>query len=305
MRKIGKALKRTGGASTEYQHAIIDLKSLENVLRHLESLELNQENEKHINAIRGMALACQLPLRDFWTKLEKYEASLGPFSSPQWFRGLPQKSKWAITFAEEVEKMRAMVAAKTVSISLLLAMDLSYGFTSSKEQDHTLTRKDSKSLSDMKANLGKRQEKEYSELLSKAAEHRSTLGSVERRIINIEDGIQQAAQTSDKKFEALSSDVQETKATIMSLRGVGQQIMSFVSAFPLEMRDLLQKILQSNWQIYNVLLSIQQSPKPSPTQSLDSNIQFEDAMGELIPLPYVYFRHWEVFNYPFKTLSYD
>ena len=74
-----------------------------------------------------MALACQLPLRDFLTKMEKYEAALGPFSSPQWFRGLPQKSKWAVTFAEEVEKMRALVAAKTVSISLLLAMDLSYG----------------------------------------------------------------------------------------------------------------------------------------------------------------------------------
>lgn len=127
MRKISKALKRTGGASTEYQLAIIELKGLENVLRHLESLEPNQDNERHINAIRGMALACQLPLRDFLTKLEKYEASLGPFSPPQWFRGLPQKSKWAVTFAEEVEKMRALVAAKAVSISLLLAMDLSYG----------------------------------------------------------------------------------------------------------------------------------------------------------------------------------
>ena len=127
MRKISKALKRTGGASTEYQLAIIELKGLENVLRHLESLEPNQDNERHINAIRGMALACQLPLRDFLTKMENYEASLGPFSSPQWFRGLPQKAKWAVTFAEEVEKMRALVTAKTVSISLLLAMDLSYG----------------------------------------------------------------------------------------------------------------------------------------------------------------------------------
>ena len=127
MRKISKALKRTGGASTEYQLAIIELKGLENVLRHLESLEPNQDNQRHINAIRGMALACQLPLRDFLTKMENYEASLGPFSSPQWFRGLPQKSKWAVTFAEEVEKLRALVTAKTVSISLLLAMDLSYG----------------------------------------------------------------------------------------------------------------------------------------------------------------------------------
>ena len=79
-----------------------------------------------------MALACQLPLRDFLMKVEKYEASLGPFSSPQWFRGLPQKSKWAVAFGEEVDKMRALIAAKTVSISLLLATDLSYEATFSK-----------------------------------------------------------------------------------------------------------------------------------------------------------------------------
>lgn len=157
----------------------------------------------------------------------------------------------------------------------------------------------------MEANLGKRREKEHSELLSKVAEHRSILDSVGERITNIEDRVQQATQTSDEKLEALSSNVEATKAAVMSFRGVGQQIMSFFSAFPLEMRDLLQKILQSNWQIYHILLSIQQSPTRSPTQSLDSNIQLEDAMGELIPLPYVYFRHWEVLNCPFEHLSYD
>ena len=148
----------------------------------------------------------------------------------------------------------------------------------------------------MEAHLGKRQEKRHSELLSKAAEHRSSLNSMEGRITNIGDRIQHAAQTADVKLEALSSDVTATKFAVMSLRGIGQQLMTFVTAFPLEIRGLLQRILQSNWQIYHILLSIQQTPTPSPTQSLDSNIQFEDAMGELIPLPYVYFRHWEVIN---------
>lgn len=171
-------------------------------------------------------------------------------------------------------------------------------------QHRTLTRQYSKSLSKMEANLGKRREKEHSELLSKVAEHRSTLDSLGERITNIKDRIQQAAQTSDEKLEALSSDVEATKAAVMSFRGVKQQITSVFSAFPLEMRDLLQKIHQSNLQIYHILLRIQQSPTQSPTQSLDSNIQFEDAMGELIPLPYVYSRHWEVLNCSFKHLPY-
>ena len=166
---------------------------------------------------------------------------------------------------------------------------------SNEEQHHrTLTRHYSNSISKMETNVGKRQEKEHSELLSKAAEHRSALYSMNGRITNIEDGIRHAAQKSDNKLEALSSDVETTKAAVMSFRGIGQQIIVFISTFPLEMHDIIQKILRSNWQIYHILLSIQQSPTQSPTQLLDSNIQLEDAMGELLSLPYVYFRHWEV-----------
>lgn len=125
MQKVAKALKETGGASTEYQQVVIELKSLEGILRHLETLETTEDNVNHVNAIRGMALACQLPLRDFMGRLERYGAALGPFADKRPFRGIVSKSKWAITFAEEVERLRAMVAAKDISISLLLAMNTS------------------------------------------------------------------------------------------------------------------------------------------------------------------------------------
>lgn len=117
---------------------------------------------------------------------------------------------------------------------------------------------------------------------------------MEGRIINIEDGMEQATQDSRDRLDALSSNVDATKAAVLSLRGMGQNIMSFISTFPIEMRDLLQKILLSNWQVYHMLLTIQQSPAPSPTGILESNIKFEDAMGELKELPYEFFRHWEV-----------
>lgn len=125
MRRISKALKETGGASTEYQLVIIELKSLENILRHLETLQPTEDNVTHINAIRGMALACQLPLRDFMVKLEKYESTLGPFADNKSLRAMARKSKWAVVFAQEVERLRAMVAAKNISLNLLLAMNTS------------------------------------------------------------------------------------------------------------------------------------------------------------------------------------
>ena len=121
IRKISKALKETGGASTEYQNAVIELKGLKRALQHLEALEPTDDNLSHVNAIRGMALACQLPLRDFMTKLEKYEASMGPWESRSSFGAAGRKAKWAVSFATEVEKLRAVVAAKQLSLNLLLA----------------------------------------------------------------------------------------------------------------------------------------------------------------------------------------
>ena len=44
-------------------------------------------------------------------KVEKYEFALGPFAKKQLFRGAQRKTQWAVSFAEDVEKIRAMVAA--------------------------------------------------------------------------------------------------------------------------------------------------------------------------------------------------
>lgn len=72
-----------------------------------------------------MALACQLPLRDFMVKLERYESTLGPFADNKSLRVMARKSKWAVIFSQEVERLRVMVSAKNISLSLLLAMNTS------------------------------------------------------------------------------------------------------------------------------------------------------------------------------------
>ena len=96
----------------------------------------------------------------------------------------------------------------------------------------------------MKASLEKQREKDQPELLSKAAEHRSALDCVEVRVKNIEDGIQDSVQKSTATLQARSVDVEITKAALMSFQSVKQRIIGFVSAFPSEIRDLLQRILQ-------------------------------------------------------------
>jgi len=120
VRKVAKALHKTGGASSRYQHILYELNALCSILQLLESLQPTEENASHVNAIRGMALACQLPLRDFLAKLEKYENSLSPFSTHNLFKAAGRKTQWAVTMDEEIEKLRASVAAKVISINLLL-----------------------------------------------------------------------------------------------------------------------------------------------------------------------------------------
>ena len=82
----------------------------------------------------------------------------------------------------------------------------------------------------------------------------------------------------------------------MSLGRIGQHVMDFVTTFPAEMRGLLRAILQSNWQLYQLLRASQHRLGPSPTGLLDSNIVFEDALGQVQELPYQTCRHWEVCN---------
>ena len=76
----------------KFQQAIIELNCLKYVLRQLEALEPTDDNLNHVNAIRDMALACQLPLRDFLTKLEIFEAPLGPFARGSSFRAAHSKT---------------------------------------------------------------------------------------------------------------------------------------------------------------------------------------------------------------------
>ena len=130
--------------------------------------------------------------------------------------------------------------------------------------------------------------------MSMVIENRAALGRVEHEMGHMSNDLREANAVSHEKLDALSTKADAIQTSIVSLRGLGEQIMNYIGHFPEDIRDLLRSILQSNWQLYQVLLQIQQSTPHSPTGLLDSNIKFEDALGEYSELPYEYFRHWEV-----------
>jgi hypothetical protein len=98
------------------------LESLERILTGLRQLEPTESTQHHVTAIQALALASQLPLQDFLVQLEKYEASLGPFSDRGSFRTAGRKSQWAIVMGEKVEKLKACLTGNIVSINMLLQL---------------------------------------------------------------------------------------------------------------------------------------------------------------------------------------
>ncbi|KAF1963532.1 hypothetical protein CC80DRAFT_397402 [Byssothecium circinans] len=121
--KVSKAVKEKSGAATEYQHVLLELQALERTLQYLQGLRPTESNIDHVNAVRGMALTCRIPLHEFLEKLRKYEASLGPFPGHHKTRWntLGRKSQWAVLMSDEVTKLRTAIGAKVLSINLLLA----------------------------------------------------------------------------------------------------------------------------------------------------------------------------------------
>ena len=119
--KIGKALRDTNGAASEYRLVQQDLQSLRLILEHIQALTPNDANAGHIKALQGMSLTCLVPLREFADKLDRcYNSTLRADSNRNVFCRGGRKAQWAALTTEEVSKFRAVMSAKVASIFLLL-----------------------------------------------------------------------------------------------------------------------------------------------------------------------------------------
>ncbi|KAL8784372.1 MAG: hypothetical protein Q9213_004024 [Squamulea squamosa] len=272
IKKISRALRDSGGASSEYQGAVIELENLQRTLQHLGSIEPTEDNINHVNAIRGMALACQLPLQDFLAKLSKYEMSLGPWASHSFLRNATRKAQWATAFSDDVKQLRALVAAKQISISLLLAA-------------HT---------SETVSKLSVKVNQQHLDLQHKTMTNSAKIDQTTSMINAVHVDTEKAKVAIHEKIDRLSSTLDQVQTSVSSARSLAQQLFDFFISFSWEPQKTMRAIVRSNWQMYRVLLEVQNSVSKTPTGRLDSNIKFENALGEYWEFPYEIFRHWEV-----------
>lgn len=139
-----------------------------------------------------------------------------------------------------------------------------------------------------------RMKEEHGHLMSKITEHWNIMYKVQGHIERVEEGAISRAADTIKRLDAVSQQVAATHFSIRSFRRLAEQTAGFINTFPLEICDLLRRIMQNNWQMYQVILNVERSISRAPTSLHTSNIQFTNALGEYRELPYEYFCHWEV-----------
>lgn len=266
----------------------IELHGLENVLRRVLALEPNTSNIAHVNAIRSLALSCQIPLQKFLEKLQGYESALGPVSTRKFQAG--RKLMWAFQMVDEVNKMRGVIAAKTASINMSLAMH-------SSEALSRLEARSSKHHDDVLVKFGSQQQ-DLEQLSDKMDRTRDKLmNHVSTATTSVQKELEDVArESSDTRLGvvSLTAAFASSQASFTDFKDVCLEMLVLLQRLPTDLLTMIQDIQQSIVHMHTLLQSMATSVPASPTLLLSSNIQFEDALGTPWSLQYEYFKHWEV-----------
>ena len=121
--RVGKALKESGGAASEYQDVIQELEYLQIILTHLGTVRFpDVASTKPAVRLTLLISACQHPLEEFLNRIAHFNNSLNANSQRGISRKAPRKAQWGAFMGEEIPKLRAVVAAKVMQVQLVLQL---------------------------------------------------------------------------------------------------------------------------------------------------------------------------------------
>ena len=126
--KVRKALKDSGGASSEFQDIVQELGSLQNILTHLGTIHFKERagTSPALN-MTNLIATCQRPLTDFLDHIARFQCSLNASTPRNIIHTSPRKAQWGIFMGAEVAKLRSVVAAKILQLQLVLQSSSIYG----------------------------------------------------------------------------------------------------------------------------------------------------------------------------------
>lgn len=110
-------------STSEYQELLLELHSLQIALHEIEHLEPPPGQESKVNAVKAAALLCQYPLSEFNAKLKRYRSldTASQIEKESRLKTWRLKLQWGFCMEEEVQKLRAYLAAHVGSLNTRLA----------------------------------------------------------------------------------------------------------------------------------------------------------------------------------------
>lgn len=120
IKDITTSLRSVGGAKEDYQEIIREFETLDKVLRSLRDLEATTGNSNTINSIIFTAISCRLPLEKFLEKTQKYEKSLGLWSSSSNVKGAKDKLRWSLSIKDDTKTLQSYLGIHLATINVLL-----------------------------------------------------------------------------------------------------------------------------------------------------------------------------------------
>jgi hypothetical protein len=121
VKDIINCLQSVGGAKDGYQELIREFDALETTLCGLDQLDDKTGLSTEIYQTKSAALSCRYPLEQFLTKIQRYEASLGPRSRPGLVRGLIDKLTWTFCLKGEIAQLQSYLHTHISLINVCLA----------------------------------------------------------------------------------------------------------------------------------------------------------------------------------------
>ncbi len=121
-----KACKDTGGASSQYERALVEFETYLALLR-----KLQDPNVPTTAEINRLASSCEHPVQQFVTKIEKYKCSLAKSAGSgdsvhqtfRYLRTFPRKAQWAMVAKKAVEELRLAIGPQLSAIGVLMELE--------------------------------------------------------------------------------------------------------------------------------------------------------------------------------------
>jgi hypothetical protein len=121
--KIADYARSAKTADSQYQRLVVELDGLKRGLNEIDKLDASGQMAPTVDAIKGTALACKLPLQQFAYKIEKkFEPSLGLTRSAGRLKDAEMRVRWVIGMNKAVNELAMMVNAHVRSINMLLGI---------------------------------------------------------------------------------------------------------------------------------------------------------------------------------------